>query len=381
MEDRDLELYQRGDFWWVRGHRPDTGEYIRESLETRDEVVAEAKVEEIYKAARNRRVLGPDAPKPEDELIFAAASEWYDPPSEREAGYLVPILRREGKTRVKDMTPAYVRKVAKDMLPYESTDTWMREVVTPIRSVINNAHELGKCPPIRVKAFSKAERVKQDLVRGKQSRVPREPGSWPWVLAFVEAANELGKPRYGALAYFMFRHGYRITQSITPTRSKDLNLQAAKLRVGASKGHPAHWVILDPEEVAMIANLPVPYRGKAKDRVFTIGGGRSGGLYRDWKAICKHADITYLPPHSAGRHGYGTEMVVRRRVDPISAAEDKWSNPSVMLKTYSHSGDAAGTVRDAFMEGLQEAKATRRTPGVHAKSEVSLKAAGGKGTQ
>jgi integrase len=271
---------------------------------------------------------------------------------------LIPILRRIGKKLVRELTPQFIRQLAKEMLPYASTDTWMREVVTPVRSVINNAHELGKCPPIRVRRFSKAEMVKQDNFRGKQSRLPKTPGSWPWVLAFMEKAE----PRDAALAYFMFRHGYRLSQSISMTRSKDLDISAGKVRVHASKGHPAHWVDLDPEEVAMIASLPRPYRGQARDRVFTIAGGRSGALYRRWKAACAAAGIDYLPPHSCGRHGYGTEMVVRQngKVDIISASEDKWSDPSVMLKTYSHTNNAAAKVRDAFMDGLRAA----RTPAV-----------------
>lgn len=370
METRDLEPYRRGAIWWVRGHRPDTGEYIRESLGTSDEAIAEAKVDEIYSAARKRRLLGPDAPRPEDELIFASLIPLYSA-SERDRRYLIPIVRKIGRMLVREITPQFIRGLAKEMMPYASTDTWTREVVTPVRSVINNGHELGKCPPIRVKAFSKAAMVKQDTFRGQQSRVPKTPGSWPWVLAFVAHAA----PRDGALCYFMFRHGYRISQSIAPTRSKDLKLQEGKMRVHASKGHPAHWVDLDPEEVAMIANLPLPYRGKAKDRVFTISGGRSGALYRRWRETCERAGIEYLPPHSCGRHGYGTEMVVRRRVDLISASEGKWSDPSVMLKTYSHSTDAASVVREAFMEGLRAA----RTPGVQSESGETLKAAARKG--
>lgn len=369
-EQRDLVPYLRDGRWWVKGHRPDTGKYIRESLGTSDAALAEAKVDEIYRAARKRRLLGPDAPKPEDELIFDALVPLYHGTA-RDARYLIPIRRKIGKTKVRELTPQFIRGLAREMMPYASTDTWMREVVTPIRSVINNGHELGKCPPIRVRAFNKAAMVKQDTFRGVQSRVPKTPGSWPWVLAFVEHAE----PRDGALAYFMFRHGYRLSQSLAMTRSRDMELQAAKVRVHASKGHPAHWVNLDPEEVAMIANLPVPYRGKAKDRVFTISGGRSGALYRRWRETCERAGIDYLPPHSSGRHGYGTEMVVRRRVDLISAAEDKWSDPSVMLKTYSHSTDAASVVREAFMEGLREA----RTPGVQRKTGKSRKAAAAKG--
>lgn len=354
-----LEKYPRGNVWWVRGRPADDGEYIRESLGTSDEKIANAAVRDIEARAVKRRVLGPDAPKPEDEITFAECVLLYAA-APRDAGYLKPIVRRIGKDRVKSMTPAYVRATAKQMMPMAAADTWQRQIITPISAVINNAHELGKCAPIRIKRFTKAEIVKQDVLRGKQSRVPKTPGSWPWVLAFCKVAE----PRDAALAYFMFRHGYRVGQSIAMTRSQDMDLSAGRVRVHASKGHEAHWVDIDPEEVVMIANLPVPYRGQARDRVFTIAGGRSGALYRRWAAACARAKIGYLPPHAAGRHGYGTEMTVRQKVDPVSAAANLWSDPSVMLKTYAHSDDAATIVRDAFRAGLEAA----RTPQVQSKA-------------
>jgi len=348
-----LELYLRDGVYWFRGRIADGDNYQRRSLRTSDEAIAQAKVRAIEAAARKRSILGPDAPKIEDELTFSAAVKDYRNGG-REAIYLRSLVHKIGNKRVRDITPRFVRQLGAEMMPYASTETWQREIVSPVRSVINSAHELGKCAPIRIKRYTEAEMVKQDVFRGKQSRVPKKAGSWPWLLAFMGAAE----PRYAALAYFMFRHGYRLSQSISMTRKRDLDLTAGRVRVHASKGHPAHWVELDPEEVVMIANLPVPYRGKAKDRVFTIAGGRSGALYVRWKAICAAAGIEYLPPHSSGRHGYATEMVVRQhgKVDLIAAAEDKWSDPGVMLKTYSHSEDGKARVRDAFRAGKEAAR-------------------------
>jgi integrase len=348
-----LEPYLRGDVYWVRGRPADGDEYVRESLGTSDEAIAWAAVRELEAKARKRRILGPDAPKAVDELTFAAIVPEYQA-SRRNKLYLVPIVKKIGDKLVREITPAFIRGLAREMLPDASTDTWQRQVITPIRSVINNGHELGKCPPIRVKSFTKKERVAQDVARGKQSRVPKTPGSWEWVLAFVTVAD----PRDAALAYFMFRHGYRVTQSVAMTRSEDMELQNNRVRVHASKGHPAHWVQLDPEEVAMIANLRRPYRHAGDDRVFYIPSARNGALYERWKRACKRAGIEYLPPHSAGRHGYGTEMVVRQagKIDLISASEDKWSDPSVMLKTYSHTTDAQSKVRDAMAAGRDAAR-------------------------
>jgi integrase len=369
-----LEPYLRGTRYWCRGYPADGDEYVRKSLGTSDEAIAQAACREIEAAYRKRRILGPDAPKPEDEITFAVLIMLYDA-TPAEAGYLKKIVRHIGKERVRNITPQSIRALAKKMLPMASTDTWIRQIVTPIRSVINNGHELGKCPPIRVKAFSKDERIKQDRLRGKESRVPKVPGSWPWLLAFIEAAD----PRDGALAYFMFRHGARVGQSVAMRRATDMDLSAARLRVPAAKGHPAEWVDIDPELVVMIANIPRPYRAEARGRVFGIGSSRAGSLRKRWKATCERAGIEYLPPHSSGRHGFGTEMFVRQagNVDPVSAAkEGRWSSPTVPLKTYAHAEDSAVKVRDAFMAGKRSA----RTPSVQRKTKKALKAAGNKVT-
>lgn len=360
MEDRSLELYRRGRIWWVRGTRPDTDRYIRESLGTPDEAVAEAKLEEIYRKARQRRILGPDAPKPADELIFAVCVLDY-PAKPKEAAYLAPLVRRCGKMKVREMTPEFIRGLGRQLMPMASTDTWQRQIVTPIRAVINHAHDLGKCPPIRVRRYSERERIAQDQVRGKESRPQLTPGSWDWLLAFKAHAD----PRDAALAHFMFRHGYRISQSLAMTRSRDMDLANQRVRVHAAKGHPPHWVTLDMEEVVAIANLPVPYRGAARDRVFGIGGGRSGALYKRWKETCERAGIPYIAPHAAGRHGFGTEMIVRRGVDPVTAADGRWSDPAVMLRTYAHAEDSEAAVREAFRVG--------RTLAVQAQSKGKAK--------
>lgn len=371
-DERTLELYQRGNVWWVRGTRPDNDRYIRESLRTTDEAVAKAKLEEIYREARKRRILGPDAPKPEDELVFARAVLDY-PAGEREAGYLTAIVKRIGKRLVKDITPAFVRKLAKDMLPYASTDTWQRQVVTPIRSVINHSHDLGDCPPIKIRAFDDDERIRQDRFRGSVSRPERAPGSWPWLLAFIAHAD----PRDAALAYFMFTKGARIGQSIAMTRSEDMDLENCRLQLPATKGHDRQWVDIDWELRNMIANLPRPYRGAARDRVFTLAGtGKNAALYTRWKQACEKAGIDYLSPHAAGRHGFGTEMIVRQKVDPVSAAhEGRWSNPSVMLKTYSHPEGSKERVRDAFEAGKQAARTLAVQPktGSRAKNMIDKK--------
>lgn len=371
MAGAELRKYLRGRTWWVKGRIEGVDHYYRESLGTSDAAVAEAEVDRIKREARKRAILGVDAPSPEDELTFSSAVMLHHS-KPRDALYLAKILPHLGSTKVKEINSQTIKRLARRLYPTASTDTWHRQVVVPVRSVINNAHEEGLCAPLRVKAFSKNERMQQDRVRGKDSRVPKQPGSWEWALAFAEHAD----PRCAAMALFMFTKGARISQVLEMRDPQDMDLQNFRLRLPAAKGHPAQWVTVLPIVAVAIANIPKP-RGKvASKRVFKYGGGRSGWLYEEWRRACTAAGIPYLSPHAQGRHGFGTETIVRQSVDPATAARDgRWASAKVMLDTYSHPDETGVRVRDAFAAGLEAA----RTKPVQEKSEKPAKAAENKG--
>ncbi|MGB6087748.1 tyrosine-type recombinase/integrase [Parvibaculum sp.] len=368
-----LELYRRGQTWWARGRVEGEERYYRESLGTHDEQVARAKVRAIEDEARKRAILGRDAPKPEDQLTLSGAALLY-PPQGRDAGYLARVLLEIGDHRVRDITPKQVKTLAKKLYPGASVDTWRRQVVVPVRAVINAAHEDGICPPIRIKAFTKNERIAQDRSRGKDSGVKRKPGSWEWVLAFKSHAD----PRLGAMALFMFTTGARITQTMEMKRKGDLDLFRKRVRLPAAKGHPAQWVDILPEVAATIGALPKPEGKLNQERVFYYAGRRSGWFYREWKRACEAAGIEYLPPHAAGRHGFGTEMIVRRKMDAATAAQQgRWSSAKVLLDTYAHAEGGSASVQEAFQDGLNDA----RTKPVQGKTAKYRRDAENKGTR
>lgn len=372
MSKDELEKYQRGATWWVRGRLPGEKQYLRESLGTSDEAIAEAKIREIQREARKRAILGPDAPKPQDELTFSGAVLLFDA-KPRDAIYLAKVIKRIGDHLVRDITAQTIKRLAKKMYPAASTDTWHRQVVVPVRSVINAAHEAGLCPPIRVKAYTKVERMNQDRARGKNSRVARAPGSWEWLMAFREHAD----PRLGAMALFMFTTGARISQTLAMRNPRDMDLSHFRLFLPAAKGHPAQWVEVLPMVAIDVANLPAPKGKLASKRVFGYAGQRSGWLYRAWRKACDDAGIEYLSPHAAGRHGFGTEMIVRMKVDAATAAQaGRWASAKVLLDTYSHADGSGDRVRAAFADGL----AAARTNPVQAKAGNVGKAAGNKGS-
>jgi len=284
------------------------------------------------------------------------------------------VLLEIGDTKLRDITPKMVKQIARRMYPNASVDTWHRQVVVPVRSIINSAHEEGYCAPIRIRAYTKNERMAQDRARGKDSGVKKKPGSWEWVLAFKDQAD----PRLGAMALFMFTTGARIGQTLAMKRKGDLDLFRKRVRLPAAKGHPTQWIDILPEVAAAIGALPLPEGKLNRERVFYYAGQRSGWFYREWQRACKAAGIPYLPPHSAGRHGFGTETIVRQKIDPATAARDgRWSSAKVLLDTYAHAEEGSASVQQAFQDGLEAA----RTKLVQGKSGNRRKDPEGKGTQ
>lgn len=160
-----LEPYRRGATFWVRGRIEHQGapisEYYRCSTGISDEAVARAWIREEEARLVRRHLLGDEA-----GLTFAEAVLLYqaDP---KTAEYLLPIIEKIGETIVTQITPRFVRELGAEFYPKSCTATWTRQVISPIRAVINNAHDLGKCPPIRIKGYSKAEAVAQDKARGR----------------------------------------------------------------------------------------------------------------------------------------------------------------------------------------------------------------------
>lgn len=348
-----LEIYRRGRKWWIRGRTDGIDGYINRSLGTSDEDVAKAKAREIERKARQRALLGDDAPKPEDELTFAAAVLLY-PAKPAEAGFLLKVVPEIGDMRVRDILPKIVRDLGRKIYPHAATDTWRRQVVTPVCAVINNAHQLGKCQPIRVKAYTTQERLEQDRRRGKTSRQDKTPGNWEWLHAFRQHATT---PYVRALALFLFTTGARITQA-TQIRPRDLDLQNGRLLLPAAKGHEAQWVHLIPELVVELANLPA-----RNGRVFGYAG--RDGATKAFRATCEAAGIEYIAPHAAGRHGFATELLTRRGVDVATVKKmGRWSSAKVLLDTYVHEDEDGPTVRDVFQSGFHENIAKPVQPGM-----------------
>lgn len=349
-----LEPFQRGATWWARGkvdyNGLPIGAYIRESTRATTERGAKEWIKDREEIERRRYLIGEE----DRPLTFGEAVDLYNPDATT-AKYLVPLLDELEHTPVTKITPEQVKALGPKLYPLNSTDTWRRWVVTPVRSVINHAHDLGKCPPIRIKGYKDKDRVAQDRRRGKRSRVAKTPGSWDWLLQFRQVAPE----RLGVLAHFMFVTGRRIGQTLD-LHPEDLDLAGKRAMVRGAKGHEDEWVDLTDDLAADLARLvPKTPRGwtRKKENLRVFGYASRCGPLKAWQTACRNAGIAYLPPHSAGRHGFGQEMKVRQGVDSQAvASHGAWADTVLLERTYTHAEDVAGKIHNAARTGRVQAE-------------------------
>lgn len=341
-----LEPYKRGNTWWAKGKIEFNGKpitsYYRQSTGASSKAGAQDWINEETDRQRRRYIVGDEATK----LTFAEAVLQY-PAKPKEAEYLMPLVGEIGHRAVDDLTPREIKQIAPKLYPDLATDTWQRYVITPIKAVINHAHDEGLCHPKRIKGYSEKERIAQDERRGKQSRPEIEPFTRAWVDKFLTEADAYN----AAMVQFIFETGARIDQvvSIVP---KDLDLMNHRVWIKAQKGHPAQWISISTAMVVTLANLPARKPRNRKTgtqltpRVF--GYADRSGMRKAWTTICKRAGIPYLSPHK-GRHGFYTELRVNQQVDPITAAKaGRWKNHSLPDQKYAHSDADERAIREGF---------------------------------
>lgn len=348
----------RGEIWQAVGRvhyngRPITG-YLRISTGSSSEAGAREWIAAFEERERRRYLLGDEA----ERLTFGAAVLQFKA-KPVDAGYLRKVLTARpdvAAMSLDKLTGRFLKDLGLEIYPKASTDTVWRQVVSPMRAVVNYMHELGKGPPLRVKAFSEKERIDRDLARGKQSRQPRRASGLAWIEAFCAHAD----PWNAAMARFMFETGARVDQAISLT-PRDLDLQNCKVRIKAQKGHPEQWIDISHAMMVELANLrpkqPLNRRtGKLMPpRVF--GYASRGGYRKRWATICAAAGIAPLRAHEAGRHGFATELMINRGVDPVTVAKfGRWKSPQLVLSTYGHAGQSEGKIRELFRTKPAQAK-------------------------
>lgn len=340
----EIYRYNNGRMWWARGRveldgKPISG-YYRCSTGSPTEAGARAWCREEERRVTHRHLTGE-----EPQITFAEAVMLY-PAKPKEAGFLLRVLDHLGPVPVGQITPKMVRDIAPAIYPDASVLTWKRQVASPVSAVINHAHDLGKCPPIRIKGWSTAEKIAQDRKRGSTGRKPAEPGDRQWIAKFCAAAD----PWNAALAEFMFETGARIGQALA-LEPGDLDLGRRRVWLASQKGHEAQWVTISTAMVVTLANLKprAPHdrrRGHfLAPRVF--GYASRSAVRKAWVKICAAAEIDYRSPHAAGRHGFYTELRVRQNLPAHEvAAAGRWSGTALPERVYGHAAIDEAALRE-----------------------------------
>jgi hypothetical protein len=226
------------------------------------------------------------------------------------ARYLIPLAASSARL-VRPHHAGMIRDLGPKLYPNNCTDSWRRWVVTPARAVINNAHDKGKCPPIKIKGYSEEERVAQDKKRKKASRIERRPGDWEWLLrsaSKLRSATARWRCSCSPPAPASARRS-RCTPSISEASE-------GKVIIPGAKGHADREITIPPELVAELANLKARRRradgsGTTSATFACSAMRRAAGRSRHGGRRARKAGID-LSPHAAGRHGFGQEHVIRQ---------------------------------------------------------------------
>jgi integrase len=323
-------------------HGTVAGQRVRESARTRDPDSAER-----ARAEREARLLKAALYGAENEATFADAALLYlAEEHNKPRRYIRRIVAELGKRRLATIKPGDLKDLAKKLYPNAKNATLNRSVIKPARAIINFAHERGLCHPIMVKGFYEA-------------LVERPAGDWDWIDQFRASATD---PRVSVLALFMFVTAARISECLA-LEPKHMDLQAKTATLPTSKNGDPRVYYLTDELVEELRKLPprATHYGRGPLKVFGWAGHQ--GPDKAWRATCARAGIPYLSPHEAGRHGFGTETVVRKGIDVVTAARlGGWKDPTVLVRRYVHAREL-GAKAEAILG--REKTASNGTPLTH----------------
>ncbi|MER9471019.1 tyrosine-type recombinase/integrase [Mesorhizobium sp. M0520] len=324
VEWRDGIAYATGTF---------NGKRIRKSLKTRKPAEAEEQ-RAIYEAKLYKRsTYGEAAVRTFEEAAVSYLEQG------GEGRYVPKVLKHFKGRAVGSIMPAEIRGAALTLYPKASASTRNRQAVTPARSIINHAHDLGWCGPVKVKQF--------DVAKSRKNK----PVDRDWMTKFLAESDKSGLPHLSACVLFMQQTGARISEAINLLGEfVDLGARVAMLeKTKTDEWSPRY---LTAELVARMAALGLE-KGK---RVF--GYTDRQAVNRRIKAVCNRAKIEPRSSHAAGRHSFATNAINGGARIKEAMDAGGWKSASLFMQTYVHSEEAGRNVAGIFDRetGLFDAK-------------------------
>jgi len=285
-----LKLVRRPDspHWYIRGTI--AGQKVYESAGTGRKIVAEQLRSKLEQQLWNRHIFGPRA-----VATFAEAAESYMlsvQPSPGQARLVGRLIQHFGETPLKDISQASLEAAYVDLLrPGPSPATMRRNVLVPLRAVLNHAADLDWCPAPRFKT----------------PRQPKPRVRW-LTPAEAEALIEAASPHLRPLIVFLLASGARMSEALE-LDWRHLHLKDGFVEFVHTKSGYARSVPLNERCVAELANLPnrigpvflrpdgLPYKTRNRER-----GGQIRVAFAN---ACTKAGIVDLRPHDL-RHTWAT---------------------------------------------------------------------------
>lgn len=299
---------------------------IRRSARTRDPEIAER-----IRSETEARLVKAELYGAENEATFADAARAYLKAG-KSARYTAVLIRALGKRRIASIKPGELKALAQQLYPNAKGATRNRSVLIPARAIINYGNEIGLCGPMRVKGFYCPQ-------------VERPAADRAWVDSFMAASKDR---RLRVLCLLMYVTAARLGECIK-FEPKHLDLDNKRIVGPETKNGDFGIYYLTDELVRELRMITPKHTHYGKGTVRLFGWATNWGIAKAWKATCARAGIPYLTPHEAGRHGFGTEMVVRQRMDVVTAAKlGRWRDPSVLLRRYAHALDLDVTAETVF---------------------------------
>lgn len=340
-----LTIYKRGRFWWLTGtvKIKDGEQRVHESTGETDEGAADAI--RLNRETEAKEALGTP---PKERFTFTQAVDAYLDAG-KDDRFILPLLDHFKSTRISEITGSKVREAAKALYPDAAYTTWNRQVVTPVKAVINHSADAGDCHPVKIKGFSKRDR---DVRR--PTTPPRRAVDRSYIDAFRDHCL---LPRHATLMLFLFQTGARISDAIRLDWG-DLNLPGRVVTFRDMKngedgdGDLTVELVFELQQMQAAARDEAVKAGRdpadiADDRVF--GYQHRWSVYKEIRAICARAGIPYLGTHQPGRHSFATEMIVRNRIDVATTAQKgRWKSKKVLVDHYPHAEKGSRVIDKVF---------------------------------
>ena len=306
------------------------GQRVRKSLGTRDEGQAEELRAQYEATLWKRHSYGEAAVRTFEEAAVRYQED------DGESRFLVPLIRLFRGRVLGSIAPGEVRAAGRRLYPGRSPATWNRQVIVPVRAVVNHAYGLGWCAPLKVENFETA--------KPRRIAVGRD-----WLDLFLAQADADDLPHVAAAVLFMWQNGPRISE-VTRVMPEDFDAKARTIVLARTKEDEWEVRHLSRELAVRVANLP------ANAGIPLFGCRNRWGLGWRMKAVCRRAGIRFVPSHQAGRHSFATNAL-RMGAKPKQVMEaGGWKTARMVLEIYAHEEGAGRAIADLFDTNRAQSK-------------------------